>query len=452
MSISAPGLGSGLDVKSIVSQLMEMERKPLVALQGRATTYETQLSAYGQLKSALSTFQTAMRGLNDLSDFQKFTATSSNESILTAKTSTDATAGEYNIQVDRLAQAHRLATSDQSKTAVLGGNAGDALTVSIDNFSFTIDLSGGMTLSQLNTAINNAPGNPGVRGQVVDVDSAGTTQRLALSSPATGYAHRVELSGAGSIDPATSFGFATTNRDSSGALISDLTQLDSALSIDGISVTREENTIMDLAPGLTLNLTGAAPGKTVNLKVGQDATGITESVQAFADAYNTLMQTITDLGAGDLKGDGSVRMLQNQIRGVLNSGTTAGTFSHLAQAGLSLDKYGKMQLDSGDLKQALSADAESFAKLFANTGTGYAYKFDNMVTTLLGYQGLVQSKTQGLEKSIKTNEDDQLDMESRLALIEENYNKQYTALDSLVATMSSTSSYLTQQFSSNSSS
>jgi len=450
-ALSSPGLGSGLDVTSIVTQLMKLEQQPLVALQQRAQQYDTQISAYGQLQSALSTFQGAMRGLNDVSDFKKFTATASDESVLSAQASTSAAAGKYNIQVDRLAQAHSMATAAQGSTAVFGGQAGDALNVSIDTFSFSIDLSGGMTLDQLKTAIDDAPDNPGVRAQLVNLDSSGTTQRLALVSPATGYVHRMQLTGSGAVDPLATFGFTTTN-SSGGVPMTDLTQLDAALTVDGIGVTREENTITNLVPGVTLNLHSAKPGNSLTLDVARDTAAISEKVQAFAGAYNTLMETAKTLGNGDLQGDSSIRMLQNQVRGVLNGGVQAGTFTHLSQVGLSLDKHGTMQFDSTGLKRALDTDSDSVAQVFAGDGTGYAYKFNDMVDNLLGYRGLVQSRVTGLQQSKRTNEQDQLDMQGRLDRIQQGYYKQYTVLDTLVSQMTNTSNYLSQQLSALSSS
>ena len=446
-TISAPGIGSGLDVKSIVTQLMDLERRPLVALQARAAEYDTQISAYGQLKSALATFQSAMRGLDDLSAFSKYSATSGNTNILTASADSSATAGKHTIEVQRLAQAHKLATSSQNKDTVFGGTAGDGMTINIDTFSFSVDMSSGMTLAQLKSAINNAPGNPGVRAELVNVDSSGTNQRLALMSPATGQAHRIELTGSGTFDPGTSLGFATTNQVG-GVPVADLSLLDSSLVVDGIPLTREENLVEDAVTGVALNLQSAAPGTTVTLDVARDMETTKKSVQAFADAYNALMETAKSLREGDLSSDSSIRTLESQIRGVLNSGAAAGTFTHLSQVGLSLDKTGTMQFSSDRLTKALAEDPASVADVFAKSGTGYAYKFDKMVDGLLGFKGLVQNRISGLEQRKRDNSEDQLNMEDRLAMVEERFNRQYTALDSIVSQMTSTSNFLSQQLSS----
>jgi flagellar hook-associated protein 2 len=413
-------------------------------LQARAETFETQLSAYGQVKSALSTFQSAMRSLNHVSDFKKFSATSSNESVLTASTNSATATGEYSIEVDRMAQAHSMASSAQNNATVFGGAVGDELSVSIDGQSLSVDMSGGKTLAELAEAINSHEDNMGVRATVINVDSSGTSQRLALVSPASGYDNRIELSGAGGIDPSADFGFATTNR-SNGVLMNDLTELDAALTVDGISVTRSDNTVDDMIPGVTLNLNSASPGSVINLEVTRDTETISEAVQAFGEAYNTLTDTLEELRLGDLEADSTIRMLESQIRGVLNQGGGSGTYSHLSQVGLSLDKYGDMQFDESDLRQALDTDIESVAELFAGDGTGIASGFDDLVNDSLGYKGLIQTRVEGIERRQESNLDDQYDMELRLEATEQRYYSQYAALDSLVAQMTNTSSYLTQQ-------
>jgi flagellar hook-associated protein 2 len=440
-SISSPGIGSGLDVNSIVSALMAVEQQPLTALQNKAQQYNTQISAYGQLQSAMSTFQNAMEGLNDVSNFDKFSATSSDSSVLSAQADSTATVGKHQIQVERLAQAHTMATATQGASTVLGGNPGDSLTIQVNSFVMNYGMSSGMTLAQLQDAINNDPNNHGVRAQLIDLDSTGTSQRLAIMSPATGYDNRLQLSGG----MATTLGFTTTNTDSTGAAITDLTQLDAAITVDGIGVTRDGNTVIGLIPGVTMDLNSAKPGSTVILSVAQDTAGISDSVQAFATAYNTLMGAVDTLSSGDLQGDSTLRMLVNRVHGVINAGVNAGTFTHLSQVGLALDRNGVMQFSSDNLQKALTADTASVAKLFAGDGIGFASKFDDMAYEMLGYNGLVQNQINGLQQRLRSNQDDQTNMQDRLDRIQQGYYNQFTALDTLVSQMNTTSSYLTQQ-------
>jgi flagellar hook-associated protein 2 len=443
--ISAPGIGSGLDVAGIVTQLMDLERRPLEALQARQEEYEAQLSAYGQLKSALSTFQDAMRNLNYEVDFKKFTAESSNESVLTANTNSASATGKYSIEVDRVAQRHTMASGWFGSSEIVGGKGGDELTLTIGSDSLAVDLSDGKTLAQLASSINAHPDNMGVRATVINVDSTGTSQRLALVSPASGSENAIQLGGTiNGIPPEAELSFYTTNRID-GATIADLGKLDAAITVDGISVLRAENTVNDIIPGITLNLNSAAPGSVVNLEVARDTASISESVKTIGEAYNGLMETLKELRLGDLEADSTIRTLENQIRGVLNQGGGSGTFSHLSQVGLSLDKYGEMQFDADDLEKALDTDIDSVAQLFAGAGTGIASGFDDLVGDLLGYKGLIQNRIDGIERSKESNIDDQYKMELRLETTEQRYYKQYAALDTLVAQMTSTSSYLTQQ-------
>jgi flagellar hook-associated protein 2 len=450
--ISAPGIGSGLDVAGIVTQLMDLERRPLEALQARQEEYEAQLSAYGQVKSALSTFQDAMRNLNHEVDFKKFTATSSNEGILTANTNSASATGDYNLEVERVAQRHTMSTVSWLDTSEFGGYSGNSFQLTIADQSLEIDLGIGnqKTLAQLAAAINEHPDNMGVRATVINTEPNLGLQKLALVSPATGYENRIQLSGiVNEYTGSNTLDFGTTNQDADGNPISGtaLSQLDAALTIDGIGVRRAENTVNDVIPGVTLNLNSAAPGTRVNLEVARDTASISESVKGIAEAYNGLMETLKELRLGDLEADSTIRTLENQIRGVLNQGGGSGTFSHLSQVGLSLDKYGEMQFDGDDLERALDEDIDSVAQLFAGDGIGIASGFDDLVSSLLGYKGLIQNRVDGIERHKESNLDDQYKMELRLETTEQRYYKQYAALDSLVAEMTNTSNYLTQQLS-----
>jgi flagellar hook-associated protein 2 len=110
MALSAGGIGSGLDVNSIVSQLMALERRPLDQLGEQKSDLNAKLSAYGQLKSAFSTFQSAMNGLSSADKFQVFSATSSNSNSFTATASSTASAAGHSIDVLALANAHKLSS------------------------------------------------------------------------------------------------------------------------------------------------------------------------------------------------------------------------------------------------------------------------------------------------------------------------------------------------------
>ncbi|MCP4993682.1 MAG: flagellar cap protein, partial [Gammaproteobacteria bacterium] len=201
MAIAAPGLGSGLDVTGIVSQLMEVEQQPLVRLNQKEAQAQAQISAYGTLKSGLSSLQTAVEKLQDAATFQATKASSSDSDIFTASSDTDAVASSYNVTVNRLAQQHKLGSSEFASTATFGGGVGDELTLTVGSESFTLDLSTAMTLSEIQAAINVDGNETGVTAGLIAGDSGNET--LVFTSGSSGYDNRVELSFGGAVDATT---------------------------------------------------------------------------------------------------------------------------------------------------------------------------------------------------------------------------------------------------------
>jgi flagellar hook-associated protein 2 len=442
MAITAAGVGSGLDIEGIVSQLMNLERRPLIALEQRESQFRAELSAFGRLKSSISDFQDAMQGLASLDKFRVYSTSSSDEDVLTASADSNAAAGTYALQIDRLAQNHKQATSEFADTDTFGGAPGDSLTLSVGADSLIVDLSTAKTLSELRDAINDAAENPGVSATIINTGSG--VQRLVLTADESGYDSRVQLSYGGTLGAGT-FNFGTLNTDADGLTLSDLSQLDASFSIDGIALTAASNSVSGVVDGITFEFkqTGSA-----NLTLNRDTDKITEAATTFVDAYNKLQSTMNTLSSGDLQGDSVIRSVQRQLRAVVNDPPTglSGSFSTLSAVGITTDpKTGELQLDETEFKAALGDDFAGVSELFANDDQGYAFRFEAVAGSLLDIDGFIESREDGLNDRIKRVEADQLDMEYRLELREKALRAQYAALDSLVGRLNSTSQFLFQQ-------
>lgn len=440
--ITAAGVGSGLDVESIISQLMTLERRPLELLQQQQSDFQAQLSAYGKLKSALATFQDAMDGLSKLSAFQVYSAGSSDESVFTASATSDAQPASFGVEVVRLAERHKMASAEYAATDSFGGGAGDSLSIQVGSDpanTLTVDLSGAQTLAQVRDAINDDADNPGVTASIISGN--GGMQKLVITAEESGQDNALTLGYGGAIGAGT-FGFATVN-DIGG----DLSLLDAEVVVDGYTVNRGSNDISDIIDGVTLNLAGADPGTTHTLSIDRDTEAVAESVQAFADAYNELQSTIDTLQAGTLAADGTLRSLESRLRTVLNAAPAGlgGTYTDRNEIGLSFTKDGKLEVDSGLLDTALATDFTGVAALFADAGQGYAARLDGMVETWTQSGGLLQNRSDGIQDRIDRLTDRQDMMEYRLQLVEQRYRTQFTALDSLVGQLTATSNFLTQQ-------
>jgi flagellar hook-associated protein 2 len=434
--ISAPGVGSGLDVNSIVTQLMEIERQPLNRLESDKRGLEAQLSAFGRLKSALTSFQDALDDLKSLDAFEVYKAESSDETAFTATANSSAATGFNDIQVVRLAEAHKMGSvsiPDTGSTAL--GSGGDQMTITVNGSSFSVD-GGGMTLSQLRDAINDAPDNAGVSATIISENSG--SHRLVLTSTETGNENAMSLSFTGSLG--ADLGLTDINLP---------TDLDAELLVDGLyKITRSSNTIDDAIAGITLNLLGETAGN-VQLNVSRDTDSVTESVQAFVDAFNELKTTFDSLaGEGDeLEADSTLRSIENQVQRIFNtvpSGLTTG-FSYLSEVGVSFQRDGTLSLDSDDLESAINTDFAGMAELFAHDDQGYLFRLDGLIDRFVQAEGLIDVRQDGLNSRIDVTDQRIADMEYRLEIREQRLRNQFTLLDTLMGELQSTSAFLSQQ-------
>jgi flagellar hook-associated protein 2 len=443
MAITAAGVGSGIDIETIVRQLMTLERQPLVALERRESDTRAKISAFGTLKSAVSTFQDAMKDLGTLSAFRKFQSESSDEAVMTATAGADAAAGIYSLDIARLAQNHKMGSDEFAETATFGGGAGDALTLTVGTDTATIDLSSAQTLAEIRDAINSASDNPGVTATILNTGNG--NQRLVLTADESGYDKRVQLSFGGAVN-AASFNFTTRNQDAGGGFLADLSELDASYSIDGYQLTSASNDVTTVIDGLSIELKGTG---TATLNVTRDDTAIEESAKAFVDAYNEVLSTVDTLRAGELSGDSTLQSLVRAMRGVLNTppvGLT-GSYGALSEFGIKTDRdTGQLTFNSAEFSKALDTDFASLAQVFANDDQGYAFRFQALADQLLANDGLIDSRVDGLDTRVRRLEGDQADLERRLDLREAALRRQYAALDQLVGSLQSTSTFLLQNF------
>lgn len=437
-SLQAPGIGSGLDINGIVTQLMALERRPLEVLGKKETLINAQISAYGQLKSKLSGFETAMRNLASADKFKLYSSSSTDESVLGISASSSAAKGVYSIEVSRIAENHKKASSAfaDSDTTTLSG----ALEINLaggDSVSFDI---GGKTLAQAAEAINNQADNPGVTASIIKEDSG---YRLLLTADESGSANFINV-----VNDGAGFGFADLNQDRDGSGSFGAADLDAVLTFENtFTVTRSSNNFSDLISGVTLDV--KKPGS-VTIKIDRDDKAIQESVQAFADAFNELRNEIDKQRKGQLEADSTLSSIESRLFSVLNSGNavTGSAFSFLSEVGLAIDKEGRMQVDGDLLVKQMNADFESFVNLFAAKDEGFANRLENVAKSLLGNGGVIDSREDGLKNRLKFIDNQKLQIEARLIRTEDRIRKQFTAMDSFVAQMNATGAYLTQQLAS----
>lgn len=386
MSISSPGIGSSLNVNSIVSQLMTVESEPLRQLALKESKLQATLSAVGSMKGALSTIQGALTALKDASRYSALKATSSDVSTATVSAGSGAVPGTYNINVTSLAAAHKLAskafttTTDPvgkgTLTIQFGTASGGTFTANSEHaaLSVTIDDTNN-SLAGVRDAINKA--NAGVSATIVN-DGAG--YKLALTSKYTGAANSLKITVAESqapIDNTDDVGLSQLSYDPNGAKRMTQTQAakDAAFTIDGIAVTKSSNTITDAIEGVTLTL---AKESTATLTVTRDSSNIKSSVEAFVKAFNDASKTLKDLGsydaatkkAGTLNGDATLRSIQSQLRSIVTGALkqAGGGLATLSDIGIGFDSTGILKLNSTKLQSVIDDPTKDISTLFAAVG------------------------------------------------------------------------------------
>jgi flagellar hook-associated protein 2 len=475
MAISSLGVGSGLDLSGLLTNLMQAEQQPLLALQTKEASYQSRISALGSLKGALSALQTAASsfipgsGQTALNKYTSFSTSIADTTIASSSASTGAVAGSYSLEVSALAKFHRLTspdTTDVPGTAALtaGLASGGELKIELGTLSGTspaltfdddptrglsVTIAAGATLANVRDAINAAATDGRISATLVNGSNG---QQLVLTSNKTGLANVMKLSGIGGLDfdPAGA-GTGTLSQDPAkgGQAASD-----AAFTLNGIAATSSSNTASGVLDGVTLTLLKTNIGTPTTLTVTRDSTtALTTAINSFIKAYNDAAKSMKDLGfynaetkqAGALQGDSTLRGAQSQVRNLLQTvvgGSAA--YKTFSDIGVSLQTDGTLKLDSSKLKAATDADYAGVTNLVASIGT----TFKTGLESLVGATGNITAATDSANRLIKALDKRQETLVARLTQVEERYRKQFASLDTLIAGMKQTSSWLTQQLSS----
>lgn len=469
---SASSVSSGLDVSSLVSQLMTLERRPIDKLNTQVDSYQNKISSFGTLKGLVSSFQTSLQSLNN--NLDAFAATPSDASVFSASASSSAAAGSYTLDVANLAHAQSLVAAGQASSTTAIGN-GTPTTITFDfgtisggtlasgvysgaaftangNGTKTVTIDGtNNTLQGIRDAINTA--KIGVTATIVN-DGSGTPYRLALTSEKSGVSNSLKITtngGDGAIDnllahdPAGSPGGQHLNQTAAAQ--------NANFTVNGIAITSSSNTVSDAIQGVTLTLNKPTTVQ-ANLTVARDTSAVKTAVSGFVDAYNGMVSQFksrsafgssTDTTKPALAGDGTVRLMLDQLHGVFNTGAS-GTLTTLSQVGITTKADSTLKLDSSKLDSAMANNFSDVTDLFSSA-TGYATRLSAWADAALAPGGVIDARTKSLDTSVKGYNDQISKLEVRMTTLKKQYTTTYSNLNVLLSNMNSTSTYLTQQIS-----
>jgi flagellar hook-associated protein 2 len=471
-TITSAGIGSGLNVNAIISSLMAVESQPLTALQSKATTLQTDLSAFGQVQSLVSSLQDAAKTLMDPSSFNLTNTSSTNSSSVSATTTNGAVPGAYSVSVSSLSAGQSIVSPTGQYTAGTSVVGTGSLTIqlgswSADNSTFTPGTGSAVTipigassdtLAGVAAAINSA--NAGVSATVV-TDASGA--RLALQSNATGTANGFRISVAdadGNNSDASGLSrLAYDPQNGAGQMTLAQAAANAQATINGISVTSASNTLSSVIGGVTFNL-GQTTTQPVTINVTPNTTSIQTDVTGFVSAFNALNTFLvtetkydpTTNTAAPLQGDSTAVSIQNQMHNLISQMTGASSkFSTLSSLGIQLQTDGSLQLNSTTFNSALT-NLPELTKALSNvdpttaSNNGFGAVFSNWADSLLTTGGTLPGKTAAIQSSITSNQKDQATMNTQLAATQARLQAQYTALDATMSQANALAAYVQQQF------
>ncbi|MEW6417008.1 MAG: flagellar filament capping protein FliD [Nitrospirota bacterium] len=466
MAINMVGSGgSGLDINSIVSQLMQVERQPLLRLQQKEAAYQAKISAYATLLSSVTSLKSAISDLT-ASGLIGRSATVSDTTFMTASATSSASAGTYNIKINNIATAQSIYStifaSESSEVADLTTYATQKLKIQVGSGTaaeITINSSNN-TLSGIRDAINNA--NAGVNASIIN---DGTGYRLVLAVNSTGASNRIvvkvdednngifEESAETDSTGLSRLAFNPASYDGSGnpsGGVQQMTQsqaaVDAKIKVNNLEITRSSNTITDVITGVTLNLLkGDSYATSLTLQISEDSSSLTTKISSFVSAYNSTMNVINGLKGnitqtGVLAGDSTLVTLAGALRSVTTTrygtGNTDNTLSYL---GITHDKNGVLGFDSSKLSTAISSDADNVTSIINQMATSFESTLSNYINTI------IPAREEGYQQTVENIQEDEEKLDRRLQLTEIALRNKFIALDKLLNQLQGTNTYVTQQ-------
>ena len=447
-TISSTGIGSGLDIDSLVSKLVAAERSAGQSrIDNKKTKLTEQFSAMATLMGGMSAFQSSLNALVSSSSFNSRKVSVSDEAAFTAKATSSAAAGSYDVQVERLAKASQLGSAAfESASSKLGTGK---LTISVGDSSFSVDVvEGANSVANIRDAINKSSANKGVQASLLtDVDGT----HLVLTSTRTGADRALTVTASGGDGGLDKLVY---DPDGSGTTNMELRSpgQDAVLFVAGYEIHSGSNTVSTAIEGVTLTLKAPTEqGSTSLLTVERDDTAIQDAAKKFVDAYNSLAGTIKSLSrydvstqaAGTLLGDSMLRNIESQVRNLVSSPVAgvSGNYTTLASLGITTQADGKLKLDPVRFNAALEASPGAVSDIFTSE-KGVAVRLADLMASKTSATGELTTRSSNITDSLVELKDQQDVLNARMKVVEERYFKQFNALDTLLAQLNTTATSL----------
>jgi flagellar hook-associated protein 2 len=443
------GAGSGIDIRSLAQKLVAAEQQPReAAINEKINRSEVRISGYGALRSALKDLQTAFESVADPSDFASLNVSNSQPTAFSVITGPNAPTGTFDLQVTTVAQAQRSVATFASRTTTLNNGAGFDLTLTVGSgatakthtIAVTTPTPGGVM-----SAINGA-GIVGFNAQLVET---GTDVRVFVTGP-EGTANGYSLTAAGN---AATF----TTTQSAG---------DASFRLNGVTITRPSNTVTDVLKGITFKLFNETSG-TARLDLTRDTSGVLDRMKSLVNAYNEFQESIEVLGdraskvetfGGALAGDSLLRNVSALVRRFITDDSKSPGVKVIAprDAGLSIDRNGKLMLDEAKLTSQLQLRFDEVVTMFtAGTDNKSVYGSDpagsageavRRIAAMLRPDGLFDQQTRIVNRQVEDYQSQLTKLQDQMQQLLQRYVQQFAAMDSIVGEATNTRASIKSTF------
>lgn len=454
--ISSLGVGSGLDLSSLLDSLRSARESRLQPIRQQRSETNAELSAYSQLADRVGSVKDAADKIADPDLFTSTTVTNLGNR-LSVDSDSDAIPGRYSVEISQIAQSQSLvAEGVENRDEALAGAT--TLTIGLgDQEPFTIDLPEDQTsLDGIRDAINGS--DAGVSASIID-NGSDRPYQLSITADETGASNQITLAATG-LDGAdnrvsTFIGYSS---DGQGPMQETVAGQAAQLSVNGIEISRETNIVEDAIQGVTIDMSRSSAGDTDTVRVSQDTDRITGAIEDFVSNFNRYQSSQDDLTAfagqggnnGVLLGDGAARSTGSLLRSATSQMSDAGEMGMLADLGIELTLEGTLELDNDTLNSAVRDDPERVRRILAGDGPasdGVADKIASAADQLLADRGLLTTAQAGAESQIERLNDRINRSVEQIDASMARQRAQFIELDRTIASLDSTSSYLETQFS-----
>jgi flagellar hook-associated protein 2 len=459
--ITSAGIGSGLDLESIISASVSAERTPkLQSLLKKEESLKVELSALGEVKSAISKLNDTIKKLADIDNFGKRAATikqPTSGDIISVTPTSDISVGSFKVAVQQLAQGSRAVTADgvfTDSSAVVSASGGTLSFAAGSDNSFDLTVTAGMTLAELRDAINSSDSNFGVTANIVNTGGdAGS--KLVLTSNVTGSGNDLVVTSDTDELNAIETYDETDNPDGGMTIGADDEAQDAIITIDGLEVSSSSNTFKDAVQDMTIKALQVSDEddsgnfETAKLTIDYDRESVNTLIDELITNYNNVVGNIgfqTRIGK-PLNGDASMRSLSDQLINTLSTALTdAGPFESIFDIGIGVKKDGYLEKSSlvRSLNEAMDDNFDNIGKAFAGE-SGVATKMEELLSNYVDSSGLIKKRETSLNEQIRDVGDDKISLNERMTDLEASLRQKYAGLDVLLAQMQQTQAYLGAQ-------